>query len=45
MPPKYADIAQMAVQLICNQCVTGSIPVISSNGDRVNPENAFLILS
>ena len=28
---KYAEIAQLVEQLICNQQVAGSIPVFSSN--------------
>ena len=28
---EYAGVAQLAVQLICNQQVAGSIPVASSN--------------
>ena len=27
----YADVAQLAEQLICNQQVVGSIPIASSN--------------
>lgn len=31
---KHADVAQQVVQLICNQQVTGSIPVISTNVNK-----------
>ena len=30
----YAGVAQQVVQLICNQQVVGSIPIISSNMER-----------
>ena len=29
---KYADVAQLAEQLICNQQVSGSSPLVGSNG-------------
>tara|TARA_B100000902_G_scaffold362748_1_gene381279 strand:+ start:421 stop:576 length:156 start_codon:yes stop_codon:yes gene_type:complete len=32
---KYATIAQLVEQLICNQPVTGSIPVCGSGGKYV----------
>ena len=30
----FADVAQLAVQLICNQQVAGSIPVVGSRTEN-----------
>lgn len=38
--PSYAGIAQLVAQLICNQTVGGSNPLIGSTGDGI-PRNPF----
>ena len=43
MVKSYADIAQLAVQLICNQQVAGSIPVVSSIKHSLGVEGALWV--